>query len=114
MLATARSSRPGRSRVATTTLTGGYAGTARPSRSGTPSSGQHEAEGLCTGRPEPVDQPGQLRVAGAVAGDDEQGDAVLGGPHAALVGVRRRCVDHHDALLRLVAEADQADLAGTD
>src|SRR5688500_72422 len=93
---TARSSRPGRSRVATTTLTRG--------RSGTAAAGQDEAHGLRAGRPEPVDQPGQLTVAGAVAGDHQHGHTALRGAYAALVGVRRWRVHHHHAVVGLLAE----------
>src|SRR3954468_12136058 len=86
----ARSSRPGRSRVATTTLTSGWL-------SGTATPGEHEADSLRAGGAQPVDEAGQLAVAGPVPGDDQDGDAGLRGAHAALVGVGRWPVDHDHA-----------------
>src|SRR5918998_2078614 len=99
MAATERSSRPGRSLVATTTETRG--------RSVTSAAGQHETHGLGAGRAEAVDQPGQVAVPGTVAGDHEHGDAVLRLAYATLVGVRRRRVHDHDARTGLIAQRAQ-------
>src|SRR5215213_1490172 len=97
MAATERSSRPGRSLVATTTET----------FSVTSATGQHEPHGLCAGRAEAVDQPRQVGVPGTVARDHEYGHTVLRLAYATLVDVRRRRVHDHDARAGLLAQRAQ-------